>query len=151
MPTQNPWPETDQRSLTDFYGLPGDESQLVNLPVDGLGVCYEGQPVKTIRCHAKVVVSLLRVIKAINAGPHAHVLAKYAGCYDNRPMRNGSLPSLHARGAAIDLWPEANDNQQSWPVSASMPLGVMEEFAKEGWIASGSFWGRDAMHFQATR
>jgi hypothetical protein len=27
----------------------------------------------------------------------------------------------------------------------------MEEFAKEGWLAAGAFWGRDAMHFQATQ
>jgi hypothetical protein len=32
-----------------------------------------------------------------------------------------------------------------------MPIQVMEEFAKEGWLAAGAFWGRDAMHFQATR
>jgi hypothetical protein len=28
---------------------------------------------------------------------------------------------------------------------------VMEEFAKEGWLAAGAFWSRDSMHMQATR
>jgi hypothetical protein len=32
-----------------------------------------------------------------------------------------------------------------------MPIEVMEEFAKEGWLPAGAFWSRDAMHFQATR
>jgi hypothetical protein len=32
-----------------------------------------------------------------------------------------------------------------------MPLEIMEAFAREGWLAAGAFWGRDAMHFQATR
>ena len=37
-----------------------------------------------------------------------------------------------------------------WPMQADMNLDVMEAFAREGWISAGSFWGYDAMHFQAT-
>jgi hypothetical protein len=107
--------------------------------------------VRTIRVHGKCAASLLRVLAAIHAGPHAGVLARYAGCYDNRPMRNGLRPSLHARGAAIDLWPEENGNLTHWPTAASMPLAVMECFAREGWLPAGAFWGRDAMHAQGTR
>ena len=66
-------------------------------------------------------------------------------------MRGGSLPSLHARGAAVDLDPDHNGNGTSWPTRAIMPLEVMEEFAKEGWLAAGAFWGRDSMHMQATQ
>jgi hypothetical protein len=66
-------------------------------------------------------------------------------------MRGGSLPSLHARGAAIDLASDTNRMSQSWPVSADMPLEVMEYFAAEGWVGLGWLIGRDAMHFQATR
>ena len=66
-------------------------------------------------------------------------------------MRGGSLPSLHARGAAIDLDPGTNGLHTPWPTRATMPLEVMECFAREGWLAAGAFWGRDAMHFQATR
>ncbi len=65
-------------------------------------------------------------------------------------MRGGSTPSLHARGAAVDLDPDYNGNLVSWPAKAAMPLEVMEAFAREGWLAAGAFWGRDAMHFQAT-
>jgi hypothetical protein len=152
MPKINPWPATDQKSLTAFYGAAGDESQLVNLDVIGLGVKYDGAAVRTIRCHKKVAASLKRVVLALSKFPAGQAaLAKYAGCYDNRPMRGGSLPSLHARGAAIDLDPSTNQNKQSWPVSATMSLSVMEEFAREGWLPAGAFWGRDAMHFQATR
>jgi hypothetical protein len=32
-----------------------------------------------------------------------------------------------------------------------MPLEVMEMFAQEGWLSAGAFWGRDAMHSQATK
>lgn len=151
MPKDANWPGTSQAALQGFYGSPGDESKLVNLDVQGLGVRYDGKPVRSIRCHAKVADSLRRVLEDIAAGPHAAILAEYAGCFNNRPMRGGSLPSLHARGAAIDLAPDTNRLTQSWPISATMPLEVMESFAREGWIAAGAFWGRDAMHFQATR
>lgn len=150
MPKDANWPGTSQAALQGFYGSPGDESKLAPLNVEGLGLKYDGKPVKAIRCHAKVAQSLKRVLTELSK-THPNILAEYAGVFNNRPMRGGSLPSLHARGAAIDLAPDTNRNAQSWPISATMPLEVMEAFAREGWLAAGAFWGRDAMHFQATR
>lgn len=149
MPSPNPWPKADQASLTRFYGSPGDESQLVALNVEGLGIRYDGQAVKSIRCHDKVADSLKRILTSLSK-THPGIMNQYAGCYNNRTMRGGSLPSLHARGAAIDFAPETNGNKTPWPVVADMPLEVMEAFAREGWTPAGAFWGRDAMHFQAT-
>jgi hypothetical protein len=151
MPRDNPWPATYQASLTAFYGAPGDESRLVNLPVHDLPVYYDGIRCKTIRCNAKVATTLRAILEDIAAGPHSLFLAHYAGCYNNRVMRGGSTPSLHARGAAIDLWPDNNGNHAHWPTAATMPLDIMEAFARRGWLSAGAFWSRDAMHFQATR
>jgi len=151
MPNDPPWPTTDQASLTKFYGRAGDEPMLVPLAVGDLDIRYDGKNVKNIRCHRKVAPSLRRILENIAKTPHSWVLKEYGGCYNNRPMRGGSTPSLHARGAAIDLAPNTNANREHWPSSANMPLEVMEEFAKEGWLAAGAFWSRDAMHFQATR
>lgn len=151
MPNPNPWPKTDQASLTAFYGKPGDESQHVRIDAEGLGVKYEGNEVKWILCHKKVGPSLQSVIRRLHTNGYDDILAKYAGCYNNRSMRGGTTPSLHARAAAIDFWPERNANNQHWPTSAMMPLEVMELFAGEGWLAAGAFWSRDAMHFQATQ
>lgn len=150
MPAASPWPATDQTSLSAFYGAAGDEAQLVFADVAGLGLKYDVVPVHRIRCHARVAESLVRVLSAVSKGPDRHLLQLYAGVYNDRPMRGGSLPSLHARGAAIDLDPGANANAVHWPTKASMPLAVMECFAREGWLAAGAFWSRDAMHFQAT-
>jgi len=150
MPAESNWPRPSQESLQGFYGSPGDESKLVSVNVEGLGLKYDGKPVKSLRCHDKVADSLKRVLVAL-AKSHPDILAQYAGVYNNRTMRGGSLPSLHARGAAIDLAADTNRLSQSWPVSATMPLEVMEVFAREGWVAAGAFWGRDAMHFQATQ
>lgn len=150
MPSPNPWPSSDQKSLTEFYGEPGDESKLTNLDVSDLGLLYDGSRVKTVRCHAKIASALHRVLERLSK-THPEILVEYAGCFNNRKMRGGSLPSLHARGAAVDFFPEANGNETPWPIRATMPFEVMEEFAKEGFLSAGAFWGRDAMHFQATR
>jgi hypothetical protein len=151
MPEDCNWPVASQAALSGFYGAAGDPMQLTSLPVQGLGIEYDGKPVKSILCHHKVAASLKRILEEIAAGPHAAILREFAGVYNNRPMRGGSLPSLHARGAAIDLAPGTNANSTHWPSRATMPLEVMESFAREGWLAAGAFWSRDAMHFQATK
>jgi hypothetical protein len=107
--------------------------------------------VKSIRCHHKVAPSLRRVLENIAKTPHHWVLKEYAGVFNNRPMRGGSLPSLHARGAAIDLAPSTNGNREHWPSRSNMPIEVMEIFAREAWLPAGAFWSRDGQHFQATR
>ena len=144
-------PKTDQASLTVAYGKPGDESRLIPLPVTGLGVKYDGKPVKSIRCNKAVADSLLTIIKELSTFPEGRkALSEYAGCYLNRPMRGGSLPSLHARGAAIDFMAGTNGLNTHWPNRATMPFSVIKVFAKHGWLSAGAFWSRDAMHFQRT-
>lgn len=151
MPKKNPWPKSSQADLQAFYGSPGDESKLVNLDVSGLGISYDNRPVKNIRCHRRVSESLERILIALNASPHKAILRRFDGCYANRPMRNGRLPSLHARGAAIDFDAESNGLNTPWPVRATMPFEIMEIFASEGWLPAGAFWHRDAMHFQSSQ
>ena len=155
MPQPHPWPKTDQASLQRFYGAPGDESQLVTFAFP-YPIYYEGKLATKGRCHAKVKDSLLRVLKEIgdrwSTTPGVMEEAEdYGGIYANRPMRGGSSPSLHARGAAIDLDADDNGLHTHWPTAADMPLEIMEAFAREGWLPAGAFWGRDAMHFQATQ
>lgn len=149
MPSPNPWPSQSQAALQAFYGSPG--AHLGRIDVTGLGVKYGGQTVNSITCHPKVASSLLRIIKKISASPFAYVLAEYAGVFNNRPMRGGSLPSLHARAAAIDLMPGTNRNRAHWPTASTMPIEVMEFFAEEGWLSAGAFWSRDGMHHQCSR
>lgn len=150
MRQKQPWPRPDSASLESFFGAPGDESQLVNLPVGDLWVKYDGNPVRTIRCNKRVAESLDRVLREISAGPHAAILSEYAGCFNFRRKRGGHSYSLHAYGAAIDLNPDENTFRDSWPMRSTMPLEVMEAFAREGWKAAGAWWGYDAMHFECT-
>jgi hypothetical protein len=154
MPSPNPWPSSGQAALKAFYSDPSKGEvapQLAPINVAGLGVQYGGKDVATIRCHRLVAESLLRVLTAISESPLKSWLAGYAGVYNHRPMRGGSSWSLHAYGAAIDIMPHGNGLHTHWPTRATMPLEIMEHFAREGWLAAGAFWSKDAMHMQATR
>lgn len=155
MPQTNPWPKADQASLRSFYGQPGDESNLVPIEFP-FPMLYDGKRVLRSRCHRKVRDSLLRVLQAMvrkHGGERSVMEAAedYGGIYNFRNKRGGTSLSVHAWGAAIDLDADDNSFRNNWPMQADMPLEVMEEFAKEGWVAAGAFWGYDAMHFQATR
>lgn len=155
MPSPNPWPKSDQASLRKFYGIPGNESNLVTIEFP-YRMLYDGKAVSRTRVHKKCAESLLRVLKAIagrfNDAPDiVDEATDYGGCFNFRPKRGGTSWSLHAWGAAIDLDADDNTFRDSWPMKADMPLEIMEEFAKEGWIGGGWAWGYDGMHFQATR
>lgn len=151
MPARSPWPKSDQASLRAFYGAPGTEANLVEINVSGLGIRYEGVNCRIIRAHDLVADSLLRILTEISKGPHSDVLSEFAGVYNFRQKRGGSSYSLHAYGAAIDLDPDHNAFRDSWPIRSTMPLGVMEAFALEGWKSGGAFWGYDSMHHEATQ
>lgn len=152
MPLPNPAPATDQLSLTRAYGKPGDTSKHQVIDVKGLGVKYEGKSVLRINVNSAAADSLLAALKELSTFPEGRAaLAQYAGVYNNRPMRGGSLPSLHARAAAIDLAPIGNGLHTAWPTRASMPFSVIETFARHGWKSAAAWWGRDSMHFERTR
>jgi hypothetical protein len=152
MPTPNPWPAQTQTALTAFYGAPGDTTRHTAIDVRGLGLRFDGQAVSRVTCHHRVAESLLAILRQLATFPEGRrVMGEYAGVYNNRPMRGGTLPSLHARAAAIDLAPRSNGNHGHWPTRSDMPIEVMEVFSQHGWLSAGAFWSRDAMHFQATK
>lgn len=151
MPSPNPWPMPDEESMIEFYGHPQDNSVIVGVKApDWLKLYNTVTPMQKIWCHHKVAQSLLRALEAAHAVCPEEV-SRFYGTHVDRPPRGATSGwSKHAFGAAIDLDADANRNHDRWPQESSMPIQVMEEFAKEGWLAAGAFWGRDAMHFQAT-
>lgn len=155
MPFPNPWPLPDYESLVRFYGQPGDERNLVVMPFP-YEIKYDGKIVTKTRVHKKCADSLYRILEKIRKRMEAvpdivDEATDYGGVYNNRAKRGSTSKSLHAWGAAIDLDADDNSFRDSWPMKADMPLEIMEEFAREGWLSAGAFWGYDAMHFQATR
>ena len=153
MPTPNPWPT--QARVADFFGRPGDESNLVAFDFP-YPTFYGGKRVKTGRCHRLVRDSLLRVLTEIGFmwGKETGIMEEaedYGGIYNDRNMRSGASKSMHAWGIAIDQDADDNGNSTPWPQKADMPLAILEAFAREGWTSAAAWWGRDAMHHQATR
>lgn len=149
------WPAANERALRKFYGPPGVDDRLERIAVP-YGMEYEGRVVKTMMVHERCAESLLRVLVELGEVMSGDdevraAVTDFAGVYNPRRMRGGSGWSLHAYGAAIDLDADENGLRDAWPLRATMPLRVMEAFAREGWMAAGAFWGYDAMHFQATR
>jgi len=155
MPPPNPWPEDTTGALTQFFGKAGDESNLVTFEFP-FPMYYEGKRVLKSRCHRKVKDSLLRILGEIgmrwaNNRGIMEEAEDYGGIYNFRQMRGSLSMSRHAWGIAIDLDPDDNPLKAVWPQNSDMPLEIMEYFADEGWLSGGAYFGRDGMHFQATR
>jgi len=155
MPSHNPWPRSDRASVEAFFGIAGDESNLVLFEFP-YPTYYGGKQVTRGRCHYKVKDSLLRVLTDIgdrygNAKAIMEEAEDYGGIYNFRKKRGASSLSLHSWGIAIDLDADDNMFRDAWPIKADMPLEIMECFSREGWLSAGAFWGYDAMHFQATQ
>jgi hypothetical protein len=160
MPSPHPFPVEGSAEFLEFFGPHGEEnghtppSRKITLPFT---IYYDQTPVTALRVHERCADSLLGVFERLAAvypdesSRRAAGILAYGGLYNPR-LKRGSTQSwsMHAWMNAIDLNPGKNGNKTSWPVSATMPIEVMECFAQEGWLSAGAFWGRDAMHFQAT-
>lgn len=154
MPSVCPWPKSDQASLRSFYGLAGDETQLVSIEFP-YPMFYGGKRVTRSRVNRRCADSLLQVLQNIGTsyGSRKDIMEEaedYGGIFNFRNKRGGSTFSVHAYGAAIDLDADDNTFKDSWPMRSDMPLEIIECFAKQGWVSAAVFWGYDAMHFQAT-
>lgn len=158
MPNPNPFPR--QANVTAFYGPHGapngftPPTTTITLPFP---IFYGSTRVTTLKPHRLCAQSLLNVFNRLavafptTADRRAAGILTYDGLYNPRRMRgNSGAWSMHAWAIAIDFNAASNGNQTHWPARATMPLEVMECFAAEGWLPAGAFWGRDAMHFQAT-
>ncbi len=155
----SPWPAPDERSLQAFYGEPGEHNLvMINLPYPMLLAWDHGTTVTRTRCHRRVADSLTGALEAIRdhygdrASLEAARMHLYGGVYAFRKQRGSdSAWSTHAWGMAIDLDPKKNGFRVPWPAPATMPIEVIDIFQSAGWKSGALAWGRDAMHFQATR
>lgn len=160
MPSPHPFPAENTQEFLNFYGRHGEPDgftppgKKITLPFT---IFYEGKAVNSLTAHEKCADSLLRVFERLaKAFPDeksrkAAGILTYDGLYNPRLKRGSSTSwSMHSWMNAIDLNAGENGNSTHWPVASTMPIEVIECFAQEGWLSAGAFWGRDAMHFQAT-
>lgn len=157
-PANSDFPNEDFRSMVDYYGQPGDESNLVMVDFPYPMRLYTRSAPATVtrhRAHKKVAASLKAVLQDLldTYGIdwiREHGLDVFGGIYNNRSKRGSRSKSKHAWGVAIDLNPSENGLRTPWPSRAKMPEEAIEIFEKHGWKSLARVIGRDAMHFEAT-
>ena len=159
---EHSWPSQEEvRSGKSIFGRAGDESNLtsVRLPYIMRLAWDRDTTVSTMRCHKLVAEPLSRIFQATLDHYGMEKVRElgldlYGGCFNNRPIRGGSRPSLHAWGIAVDLDPERNTLYMSAPEAAfSGPeydafWSIVE---KEGAFSLGRERNYDWMHFQFAR
>lgn len=156
------WPtEREVLSGDSIFGQPGEAGSLVTIPLP-----YPLRPswspdteLTSITCHRLIAVPLTRIFQRTLEHYGLERIRElrldiYGGCFNNRPIRGGSRPSLHAWGIAVDLDPERNTLYMSAPEAAfSGPeydafWSIVE---KEGAFSLGRERNYDWMHFQFAR
>lgn len=148
------WPT--QAGARKFYGAPGTNQILMALPYP---MTYDGKPIKRITINAKCAASaeraLFQISKEYSAADRISLgLSIFSGCFNNRPMRGGSQPSMHSYACAIDF--DQARNQLKWGRDkARLAKKDCEAFWRaweaEGWISLGRTRNFDWMHVQAAR
>ena len=149
-----------QKELTAFYGDPVKDVplRLVSIePPYPMVLDWDlSQEVKTIRVHRSAAPSLTAALTEVGKTFYPRVITelglhRYAGCYNKRRMRGGSSWSVHAYGAAIDIFAAPNALRMRCPQALFCGeeykpfLDIME---RHGWLPAIRLWGADAMHFQ---
>lgn len=151
------WPR--QKDMARFYGTPGTNHVLLDLPYPMRLAWDTGTVVKRITINSKCAESAGRALSAaLDHYGYDRIVALgldlFGGCYENRKMRGGSALSTHAFACALDINPLAN--QLRWTSArAAMAkadcAAFLDAWEKEGWISLGRARNYDWMHIQAAR
>jgi hypothetical protein len=161
----NVWPL--QRDCNAFYGNPGnspsqwaawEKAHLVNVACPWT-IRMGKSVVSHIEIHKLAAASLTRVLGSIwDAVGHDQSAIEtlhydqYSGSYNQRPMRGGTMRSMHGFGVAIDWDDQENQQHHTKHLFQDSSLLVVK-FKAEGWIWGGDWSPQsiDAMHVQAAR
>lgn len=99
-----------------------------------------------IRCHQLLAPLFAEAFRQIVDRGLQSAVKTYGGCYQFRAKRNGTKPSTHSWGIAIDL----NPNTNAMGTAGDMDLRLVQIFEALGFVWGGRWAGRgkDPMHFQ---
>lgn len=116
---------------------------------------YYGKSATTIKAHKKVADKVANIFNQTKAAYTEEEIAelglnKYSGCYNDRPVRNGSVASMHAWGIAIDIDAARNPNSSNGrePLATDKAKKFWDIVEENGGHSFGRKYGRDWMHFQ---
>jgi len=154
------WPKEtpDQKEIFDFFGDPGENQVLLDLPFPMRISWAIDKRINRFYCHEKVRENFLRIYKAVLAHYGYEEIKRlrldiWGGCFNIRKKRGGNTYSLHSWGIAIDTDPI--NNQLTWGRDkARLARPDYDKFWEiveaEGFTSLGRKQNFDWMHFQAT-
>jgi hypothetical protein len=155
----NHWPQEDVQSLINFYGQKATNLVSLTLPYSMKLSWDKSKTVTKITCNKKVKDSIEKVLVEVKShyGLEAIKTLKldlFGGCFNDRPIRNGTRPSTHAWGIALDFDPE--NNQLKWgrdKATFAKPDydAWWQIWESEGWVSLGRARNFDWMHVQAAK
>lgn len=99
---------------------------------------------KRIYCNKDLVAPLEKAFRNLIGTGCVKELKTWDGCFNIRPIRGGTSPSLHSWGLAVDVNAFENGLNQTPKLSAQF----VECFTKAGFTWGGTFTRLDGMHFQ---
>ncbi|TXH09508.1 MAG: hypothetical protein E6R03_16650 [Hyphomicrobiaceae bacterium] len=151
------WPAQSQ--MRNFFGAPGTNLVRMTFPYPQVVAWDLTSTVTSTLVNAKCLKAFTAIFqKTLDHYGMDEIrrlrLNMYGGCYNNRSMLGGNVPSTHAYAAAWDIDPERN--QLKWGRNlASLDAPEYDAFwsfvEMEGMISLGRHANYDWMHFQATK
>ncbi len=155
----NNWPIQYTDEFNAFYGNPGENLVRVALPYEHRFSWALHQKTRSFQCHAKVADSISRILsKVLEHYGETEIkrlkLDVWGGCFNIRPIRGGTRPSMHSWGIAVDYDPD--HNKLDWGAdkatfSRSEYQKWWELWEEEGWVSLGRARNFDWMHVQAAK
>lgn len=153
------WPVQRTAEFNSFFGERGSQLILIDLPYEMKLSWDLHTKTRRTRCHARVADSLQRVLQKVKEiygedNISSLHLDHFGGCYEDRPIRNGSLPSMHSWGIALDFDPTRNELNWGRDRAALAHPDYYDWWKcweEEGWISLGRKRNFDWMHVQAAR
>jgi len=106
-------------------------------------------PVNYIRCHKSIAESVIDALAEILNNYGIDKIKKFGlnrecgGSYNHRKTRDGKWWSVHAWGAAVDLW----CHMGRYGKKPIIPNEIVQIFKKRGFYWGGDFKYPDGMHF----
>jgi hypothetical protein len=155
----NNWPRQYTDAFNDFYGNQGDQLVNVDWPYEHRLSWQLDRKIRRFKCHEKVRDNISRVLTNVleNYGAEEIRILRldvWGGCFNIRPIRGGTEPSMHIWGIAMDYDP--NRNKLRW--NSDKAVFAREEYRRwwefreeEEWVSLGRSRNFDWMHVQAAR
>ena len=159
--TKNVWARSNERDLVKMYGERDTNQTMLYVPYPMVLAWQTKTKIERFSIHEKCHDSALRALKRVRDAYSPedivkHGFNKFAGCLNVRKAKGGDFWSRHSWGIAIDIDSARNRYSASKSEAYLSRTKACDEFIRiwrdeENWRWGMDMWGKDAMHFEATK